>query len=155
MDTELFREWFQAFAKNAGITLHVETLYGENSHHIAETCGGCHRPQAGRPRALHQGHVERLSRALPPYRLTWRRACAFHLLGQSLQGTLQAIQPEQQRLPLLCRNGDHRHSRLRSGCPRQCSRAAQAADATSAGIWSHAYSRWRRSLTPAILSRSP
>jgi len=38
MDTELFREWFQAFAQNAGITLHVETLYGANSHHIAETC---------------------------------------------------------------------------------------------------------------------
>jgi imidazoleglycerol-phosphate dehydratase len=38
MDTELFREWFQAFAQNAGITLHVESLYGENSHHIAETC---------------------------------------------------------------------------------------------------------------------
>ena len=38
MDTELFREWFQAFAQNAGITLHVATLYGENNHHIAETC---------------------------------------------------------------------------------------------------------------------
>jgi imidazoleglycerol-phosphate dehydratase len=38
MDTELFREWFQAFAQNSGITLHVETLYGTNSHHIAETC---------------------------------------------------------------------------------------------------------------------
>ncbi len=38
MDTELFREWFQAFAQNAGLTLHVETLYGENNHHIAETC---------------------------------------------------------------------------------------------------------------------
>lgn len=38
MDTELFREWFQAFAQNAGITLHIETLYGENNHHIAETC---------------------------------------------------------------------------------------------------------------------
>lgn len=38
MDTELFREWFQAFAQNAGITLHVENLYGENNHHIAETC---------------------------------------------------------------------------------------------------------------------
>ncbi len=38
MDTELFREWFQAFAQNAGITLHIETLYGDNSHHIAETC---------------------------------------------------------------------------------------------------------------------
>jgi imidazoleglycerol-phosphate dehydratase len=38
MDTELFREFFQAFAQHAGITLHVENLYGENSHHIAETC---------------------------------------------------------------------------------------------------------------------
>jgi len=38
MDTELFKEWFQAFAQHAGLTLHVETLYGENSHHIAETC---------------------------------------------------------------------------------------------------------------------
>ena len=38
MDTELFREWFQAFAQNADITLHVENLYGENNHHIAETC---------------------------------------------------------------------------------------------------------------------
>jgi imidazoleglycerol-phosphate dehydratase len=38
MDTELFREWFQAFAQAAGLTLHVETLYGENNHHIAETC---------------------------------------------------------------------------------------------------------------------
>jgi imidazoleglycerol-phosphate dehydratase len=38
MDTELFREFFQAFAQNAGITLHIETLYGENSHHIAESC---------------------------------------------------------------------------------------------------------------------
>jgi imidazoleglycerol-phosphate dehydratase len=38
MDTELFREWFQAFALNAGITLHVANLYGENNHHIAETC---------------------------------------------------------------------------------------------------------------------
>jgi imidazoleglycerol-phosphate dehydratase len=38
MDTELFREWFQAFAQNAGITLHIETLYGTNNHHIAETC---------------------------------------------------------------------------------------------------------------------
>ncbi len=38
MDTELFREFFQAFAQNAGITLHIELLYGENSHHIAESC---------------------------------------------------------------------------------------------------------------------
>jgi len=37
-DTELFREFFQAFAQNALITLHIETLYGYNNHHIAETC---------------------------------------------------------------------------------------------------------------------
>ena len=37
-DTDLVREFFQAFAMNAGITLHVETLYGENAHHIAESC---------------------------------------------------------------------------------------------------------------------
>jgi imidazoleglycerol-phosphate dehydratase len=37
-DTELVREWFQAFAINAGITLHVETLYGTNDHHISESC---------------------------------------------------------------------------------------------------------------------
>lgn len=38
MDTELFKEWFQAFAFNAGITLHVENLYGTNNHHIVESC---------------------------------------------------------------------------------------------------------------------
>ena len=38
LDTELFREWFQAFSQNARITCHVANLYGENSHHIAETC---------------------------------------------------------------------------------------------------------------------
>jgi imidazoleglycerol-phosphate dehydratase len=38
MDTELFKEWFQAFAQSAGICLHVENLYGRNSHHIVETC---------------------------------------------------------------------------------------------------------------------
>ena len=37
-DTQLVREFFQAFAMNSGITLHVETLYGENDHHIAESC---------------------------------------------------------------------------------------------------------------------
>lgn len=37
-DTELFREWFQAFVQNAGITCHVTNIYGDNSHHIAETC---------------------------------------------------------------------------------------------------------------------
>jgi imidazoleglycerol-phosphate dehydratase len=38
MDTELFKEWFQAFAQGAGLTLHVETFYGENNHHIVESC---------------------------------------------------------------------------------------------------------------------
>ncbi len=37
-DTELVREWFHAFAMNAGVTLHMETLYGDNCHHIAESC---------------------------------------------------------------------------------------------------------------------
>ena len=38
MDTELFKEWFQAFVQSAGITLHVENIYGENSHHKIESC---------------------------------------------------------------------------------------------------------------------
>ena len=38
MDTELFKEWFQAFSQSAGITLHIENLYGDNSHHIIESC---------------------------------------------------------------------------------------------------------------------
>ena len=38
MDTELFKEWYHAFVQSAGITLHVENLYGDNSHHIIESC---------------------------------------------------------------------------------------------------------------------
>ncbi|WP_299377785.1 imidazoleglycerol-phosphate dehydratase HisB [uncultured Kiloniella sp.] len=38
MDTELFREWFQAFAFNAGMTLHVDQIHGFNNHHIVESC---------------------------------------------------------------------------------------------------------------------
>ena len=38
METELFKEWFQAFSQSSGITLHVENLYGENNHHIIESC---------------------------------------------------------------------------------------------------------------------
>ena len=49
MDTELFKEWFQAFAQAAGITLHVECLYGENNHHVVESC------YKGLARALRQG----------------------------------------------------------------------------------------------------
>ena len=61
MDTELFKEWFQAFAQNAGLTLHVENLYGENNHHIVESC------YKGLARALRQA-VEidpRQPRAVP------------------------------------------------------------------------------------------
>ena len=70
MDTELFREWFQAFAQNAGITLHIANLYGENNHHIADTCykglarAACclrARSAAGRARAVHQGHTRLLA----------------------------------------------------------------------------------------------
>jgi len=49
MDTELFKEWFQAFVQSAGVTLHVETLYGENNHHIVESC------YKGLARTLRQG----------------------------------------------------------------------------------------------------
>ena len=61
MDTELFREWFQALAQNAGICLHIENLYGENSHHIVETCF------KGTARALRQAVEidERLAGAVP------------------------------------------------------------------------------------------
>ncbi len=38
LDTQLFKEFFQAFAQNCGLTLHIENLYGENSHHIVESC---------------------------------------------------------------------------------------------------------------------
>ena len=38
MDTELFQEWFHAFSHNAGITLHIESLYGLNAHHVIESC---------------------------------------------------------------------------------------------------------------------
>jgi imidazoleglycerol-phosphate dehydratase len=61
MDTELFREWFQALAQNARICLHIENLYGENSHHIIETCF------KGTARALRQAIEvdERLDGAVP------------------------------------------------------------------------------------------
>ena len=56
IDSELFQEWFRAFAQNAGLTLHVETLYGQNHHHIIESCF------KGLARALRQA-VERDPRA--------------------------------------------------------------------------------------------
>ena len=71
MDTELFKEWFQAFAQAAGLTLHIETVYGENNHHIVEFLlqglgpgaapGGRDRSAQGRRRALHQGRARRLA----------------------------------------------------------------------------------------------
>jgi len=61
MDTELFKEWFQAFAQNAGACLHIENLYADNSHHIVETCF------KGLARALRQAITpdERLDGASP------------------------------------------------------------------------------------------
>jgi imidazoleglycerol-phosphate dehydratase len=61
MDTELFKEWFQAFAQNAGICLHIENLYGGNSHHIVESCF------KGTARALRQAVIpdERLEGGMP------------------------------------------------------------------------------------------
>ena len=38
MDSELFREWFYAFAQAAECNLHIENLYGVNNHHIVESC---------------------------------------------------------------------------------------------------------------------
>ena len=60
MDTELFKEWFQALAQNAGLTLHIENLYGENNHHIAESCyKACARAlrQAIEPDPRHAGQT--------------------------------------------------------------------------------------------------
>jgi len=71
MDTELFKEWFQAFSQSAGATLHVENIYGENSHHIIESC------YKGLARALRQA-VE-----IDP-----RRADAVPSTKGTLSGTL-------------------------------------------------------------------
>jgi len=73
MDTELFKEWFKAFAQDAGLTLHVETLYGENNHHMIESCF------KGLARALRQAI------ALDP-----RKADAVPSTKGVLGGTLQA-----------------------------------------------------------------
>jgi imidazoleglycerol-phosphate dehydratase len=61
MDTELFKEWFQALAQHAGLCLHVENLYGQNSHHIVESCF------KGTARALRQAVTpdDRLEGAVP------------------------------------------------------------------------------------------
>jgi imidazoleglycerol-phosphate dehydratase len=61
MDTELFKEWFQAFAQHAGLCLHVENLHGTNSHHIVESCF------KGTARALRQAITadDRLEGAVP------------------------------------------------------------------------------------------
>ena len=61
MDTELFKEWFQAFSQTAGLTVHVENLYGENNHHIVESA------YKGLARALRQAVTldERSANAIP------------------------------------------------------------------------------------------
>lgn len=61
MDTELFKEWFQAFAQNAGVTLHIDNAYGENNHHIVESC------YKGLARALRDAieHDSRLAEEVP------------------------------------------------------------------------------------------
>jgi imidazoleglycerol-phosphate dehydratase len=75
-DTELVQEWFQAFAMNAGITLHAECLYGSNDHHIAESCfkglarraarrGGDRSARQGRS-ALDQGLARGVNLLIPP-----------------------------------------------------------------------------------------
>ena len=70
-DTELVQEWFQAFAMNSGMTLHVATLYGSNDHHIAEfllqgtraglAYGGRHRCARGERNSVHQRLARRLT----------------------------------------------------------------------------------------------
>ena len=70
-DTELVQEWFQAFAMNAGVTLHVATLYGANDHHIAESCfkglaralarGSRHRCARGQRNSVDQGLARRVT----------------------------------------------------------------------------------------------
>src|SRR5205085_204375 len=53
MDTELFKEWFQAFAQSAGVTLHIENLYGENNHHIERAASrGWHARCVKRSRSI-------------------------------------------------------------------------------------------------------
>jgi imidazoleglycerol-phosphate dehydratase len=68
MDTELFKEWFQAFAQNAGVCLHIDNLYGSNSHHIVESCF------KGLARALRQA-------AMPDERLEGAAASTKGTLG--------------------------------------------------------------------------
>lgn len=74
MDTELFLEWFRAFAQAAGVTLHVENLYGTNNHHIIESC------YKGLARALRQA-IEidpRKADALPSTKGVIGQARDFH-----------------------------------------------------------------------------
>ena len=83
-DTELVQEWFQAFAMNAGITLHVACLYGTNDHHIAEFllqgagagAAGCGVDRSTRQRrsAVDQGLAGRVSFFLLPPPVRGRRA---------------------------------------------------------------------------------
>jgi imidazoleglycerol-phosphate dehydratase len=73
MDTELFQEWFKAFVQSAGVTMHVDNLYGENNHHIVESC------YKGLARAL------RAAVAIDP-----RRADAIPSTKGTIGGTVEA-----------------------------------------------------------------
>jgi imidazoleglycerol-phosphate dehydratase len=59
-DTELVREFFQAFAQNAALTLHIETLYGVNNHHIAESCFKGVARALGRAVAIDERQADRI-----------------------------------------------------------------------------------------------
>jgi len=73
MDTELFQEWFKAFVQSAGVTMHVDNLFGENNHHIVESC------YKGLARSLHAAV------AIDP-----RRADAIPSTKGTIGGTIEA-----------------------------------------------------------------
>jgi imidazoleglycerol-phosphate dehydratase len=87
MDTELFKEWFHAFAQAAGLTLHVETRYGENSHHIVESC------YKGLARALRQAVTldARAANAVPSTKGTIGGAAAGKMRAAAKRAPRRAV----------------------------------------------------------------
>ena len=142
MDTELFREWFQAFAQNAGITLHVENLYGENNHHIAETC------YKGLARALRAGHR---SRSAPgrPCSVDQRHACrlSWHLGCEERSWVIFTVHEPPTRRPTVsiaasgwnssrtASRGSRRFSAALVFCERHVAEFAIYAGATGLLVW--------------------
>ena len=114
MDTELFKEWFQAFAQSAGVTLHVENLYGENNHHIVESCF------KGLARALRQA-VE-----IDP-----RRAGAVPSTKGTLGGSSLITGPGLERLSMTVAIVDYGSGNLRSAA-KAFERAAAEAGVSAA-----------------------